>query len=218
MKRKGVADVEEWIGLEDFLASMAYWERIERVCIDQGLAGDGALLFGPPYLDGERLIIPNGAGRAQDSEGYRIESIVLVNGIFTLQESGRDRSVDMSNAVKAYFGTFSDIGKYFIGFPVADGIRAALRPPLNPVNWKWADVYSPAIGWQDSREPDPSGFMPATRYFRADNPDRFYFTDSPDPSTSYPLNLSWRELNETYADGIPGIERVSMPRFSDERR
>ncbi|MBD1320641.1 hypothetical protein [Gordonia hankookensis] len=210
------ADVDEWAALPDFFSAMAYWRNVQQFCAESGHAkADKILLFGTPYLDGDRLIIPNGPARAEDSEGYRAYSFNWEGNAFTLRESGRDRGTTWNNVTKAWFSSLSDIGKHFTGSYVGERTRMATNLKLPIVNLQWVDI-GPAPGWSGSGEPDPDGFEPATKYHRNDDPSRYYFTDAGDSETSFRLNLSWRELNLLYTEGISGAESVLIPPFSDD--
>ncbi|MFW0783593.1 hypothetical protein AAFP35_03655 [Gordonia sp. CPCC 206044] len=208
--------MDDWTGLADFHSSMDYWMRVQRHCAESGLAvADEVALYDLPYLDGQRLMIPNGPGRAEDSDGFRQDSILNDGKWFTLRESGRSRADVYADVVEAWFGTLNDLCKHFIGSYVGESTRMRLNLNLPIVNLRWLD-RGPAPGWIESNEPNPNGFEPATRYFKEDEPGRFYFTDAGDGETSFRLNMTWRELNETYAHGIPGVEGVPMPSFSDD--
>ncbi|MGC4960955.1 hypothetical protein [Gordonia sp. DT101] len=208
--------MDEFAGLTDFLGAMTYWNAVQVMLASDGRLTTKAPLYERPYLDGERLMIPRGPGSAEDSEGYTDYSILDEHGSYSLRVSGRSRKDIRPDRPSCWFGHFDDATKYFVGANVAEITRMLYKPSAIPVvNLQWLN-RGLAPGWLQSSEPNPSGFEPATRYFMANDPGRFYFTDSTDTAASFLLNLTWRELNTTFSEGIPGAEDIPMPDFSDE--
>ncbi|MDH3044300.1 hypothetical protein [Gordonia alkanivorans] len=208
--------MDKWSGLPDLLSSFEYWSAVQTALADEGHLESAAPLYGHPYLDNGRLIIPRGPGMAEDSDGYTDYSIVEEPTLFSVRLSGRSRGAQIPETANAWFGTFDDVAKYFTARRVAAPTRSRVQPDrVESINTRWLD-RSLAPGWDQVDEPDPGGFSPATRYFRSDQPERFYFTVNTDSATSFVLNLSWRELNSTFSEGLSGIERIPMPKFSDD--
>lgn len=208
--------MDRWHGLTDLFASLDYWSEVQVALAQQGTFETAAPLFGRPYLDDNKLLIPRGPGTPSDSEGYTDYSIRDVVEHFSLEISGQSRGRTFVNLPKAWFSEFSDMAKYFVGSKVASRTRSRFRPAnLEIINHRWLD-RGPAPLWDQVREPNPGGFDRAVKYFRVDHPDRWYFTVSTDSDTSYMLDMTWRELNSVFSEGIPGIETISMPRFSDD--
>ncbi|WP_245548541.1 hypothetical protein [Gordonia namibiensis] len=150
---------------------------------------------------------------AEDSDGYTDYSIVEEPRYFLIRLSGRSRGTLIPETANAWFGTFDDAAKYFIARRVAAPTRSRVLPDLvESINTRWLD-RGLAPGWDQLDQPDPGGFSPATRYFRSDQPERFYFTVNTDSATSFVLNLGWRELNSTFSEGLSGIESIPMTKF-----
>lgn len=203
-------------GMADVVSSIAYWSQVQAALARSGKFEGAAPLYEHPDLDGERLILPRGPGMAEDADGYTDYSIVEEPTFFSVRVAGRSRGTLIPEAANAWFGTFDDAAKYFIARRVAAPTRSRVRAErLASINTRWLD-RGLAPQWDQVNEPDPGGFSPATRYFRSDQSERFYFTVNTDSATSYLLNLSWRELNSTFSEGLPGTENIPMPPFSDD--
>ncbi|GAC55205.1 MULTISPECIES: hypothetical protein [Gordonia] len=208
-------EMDRWHGLANLFASLDYWSEVQTTLAQQGAFETAAPLFGRPYLDGNRLLFPRGPGADQDSEGYTDYSIHDVADHFALEVSGQRRGRTYENVAKAWFSDFADIAKYFVGSNVASRTRSRYRPAnLEIINHRWLD-RGPAPLWDQVREPNPGGFDRAVKYFRSDHPERWYFTVTTDSDTSFMLDLPWRELNSIFSEGIPGIEHIPFPKFSD---
>ncbi|NDZ92798.1 hypothetical protein G3I13_20060 [Streptomyces sp. SID6673] len=200
----------------DFAAALDYWSRVQITLAEAGRFETKAPLYEQPYFDGDRVMIPRGPGNAEDSYGYTDYSIVRGDGLYAVHTAGRSRGDTSPDSPRFWFGRFDDAAKYFVGRVVGGPTRSRLRREQMPVvNLQWLGRgLSP--GWSEVPEPDPSGFLPSKRFFRHDNPDRFYFTTDIDTATSFLLSLSWRELNDALARDIPGIDGVPLPVFSDD--
>ncbi|MGV6991251.1 hypothetical protein ACUY3U_07275 [Gordonia amicalis] len=208
--------MDKWSGLADLLSSLEYWSEVQTTLANEGHFQGAAPLYGRPYLEDGRLVIPRGPGMAEDSDGYTDYSIVEEPTFFPVRIAGRSRGTLIPESANAWFGTFDDVAKYFIGRRVAAPTRSRVQPDgVESVNTRWLDRGLAPL-WDQVIEPDPSGFSPGTRYFRSDQPERFYFTANTDSATSHLLNLSWRELNSTFNEGLSGIDLIPMPRFSDD--
>jgi len=194
---------------------MKYWSAVQEALVESGKFTSPAPLYGLPYSDGHRLNIPRGAGNEENAEGFTDYSILDEGPYFSIRTSGRSRANWRDDNPKSWFGTFDDAAKYFVARKSASPTRSRLRnASLEIINRRWLD-RGLAPNWAEVSEPDPAGFANAKRYFRFDEPDRYYFTVNPDTATSFLLNLTWREQILTFRDGIPDIERVGVPSFSD---
>ncbi|MCR5976568.1 hypothetical protein GDN83_02145 [Gordonia jinghuaiqii] len=208
--------MDRWHGLANLYCSLKYWSEIQISLAGQGNFRVAAPLYGMPFLSGSRLVIPRGPGTAEDSDGYTDYSIVDEEHYFSIQTSGRTRGDTFSETAEGWFGTFNDAAKFFLGRQVASTTRLRVRSGgLEVVNWRWSGRGLAPL-WSEVSAPNPNGFIDSKRYFRSDDPGRFYVTLNPDTATSFLLELSWRELNATFTEGIPGIEHVRMPEFSDD--
>lgn len=206
---------DKWSGISDFDQSIKYWVEVQESCIANGSADERSfpLLLGA-YLDGERVVITTGPGNKPESEGNSSYSIGVKDGFFVLYQTGRQRGRRYVDVDKGWFSRSQDVFKYFIGSYVGEWTRLRATLALPPVSQQWLN-RGLADGWASSDEPDPEGFSTATRFSRIATPQRCYFTNAGDTATSFLLNLSWTELNATYARGFPGVESISMPRFTD---
>lgn len=202
-------------GLDDLINASAYWENVQFQCLASGTLAIPAPFYNLPYLQSDRVVVPRGPGMAEDADGFRDYSIAYGSQIYTLVTSGRSRCRVYSNLPEAWFGSFTDSAKYFIANKVANVTRMNLQQPLPVANWAWPDGQL-AQGWSEKCEPNPVGFERSRRFFHVSDQQRFYFTTDIDTATTFTLNLSWRELNKMYSRGIPGIEKILMPAFSDD--
>lgn len=206
---------EDIEGLTDFVAALRYWAAVQLVLDEQGCLR-GAPLFGLPYVAAGRLVIPRGPGNAEDSDGFTDYSIRKESDGYSLRATTRSRGDWYLDRPTAWFGRFDDAARYFVGRNVAGPTRMRYRPTILPVtNLQWLD-RGLAAGWVQSQHPVPGAVVSAKRCVTPDEPGRFYATNSGDSATSFLLNLSWRQLNETYTDGIPGIAKVPLRTFAGE--
>ncbi|MGV6991250.1 hypothetical protein ACUY3U_07270 [Gordonia amicalis] len=206
--------MESWHGLADFLSSMQYWSDIQNTLAGAGEFRSAAPLYKPPYLDGDRLVIPRGPGNAEDSDGYTDYSILDSDDYFSIRSSGRSRGNLYADSPESWFGMFRDAAKHFLAREVALTTRLRVQGKrLELVTRRWKSLGL-APSWTEVAQPNPGGFVDSKTYFRSDEPSRFYITVNPDTATSFILDLNWRELNSTFSEGIPGIEHVPLPNFT----
>ncbi|UPW14561.1 hypothetical protein M0655_02800 [Gordonia amicalis] len=208
--------MDRWHGLTDFLSSMQYWSEVQNALAEGGKFRGAVPLYEPPYLDGDRLVVPRGPGNAEDSEGYTDYSILDQHDYFSIRSSGRSRGNLYSESSESWFGIFSDAGKHFLASEVALTTRLRISGKrLEIVTRRWKNLGL-APSWTEVAQPNPGGFVDSKTYYRSDNPTRFYITVNPDTTTAFLLDLNWRDLNSALSEGIPGIEHVQMPKFSDD--
>ncbi|WP_161925796.1 hypothetical protein [Gordonia crocea] len=204
---------DPWDGLNNFMATMGYWKEVQDALFADALTRSDPRTLGRVYLDGDRVVIPS-ALDANQAEIYTNYSICCEGPRFSLRKSGRgDRGHTFSNVEVAWFGIFGDAAKYFSGSIVATPIRLALQPRLDPVEWRWLDAGLPP-NWSSIEEAKPSGIVPGRRFFRTDQPDRYYFTDASDNVTAWVLDLTWDQIVTVFSEGIGSAARVARPTFS----
>lgn len=204
-------------GWTDCVAALDYWSQVQALLVEQGRMSGGAPLFGLPYVVGRRVVLGRGPGNAEDSDGFTDYSIGADGDGYCLWTTTRSRGDWYPDRRHAQFGQFDDAARYFVARMVAGPTRMRYRPTILPVTTlQWRD-RGLAPGWSaESSDQVPAGAGSATRYTYSADPDRWYVTDSTDTATSFLLNLSWRELLDTYTDGIPDIGSLRAPRFSDD--
>ncbi|MBD0862468.1 hypothetical protein IA539_14785 [Gordonia sp. zg691] len=208
--------MDRWYGLRDFFSSIEYWSALQEHLVRDGTIRGSAPLYEAPYFDGDRLLIPRGPGNPEDSDGYTDYSICDEGEYFSIRTTSKSIAGQFDDLQKSWFGRFDDAAKYFLAGEMAFPTRLRMRNAKLEIPYsRWFDCDLAPL-WSDVEQPDPRGWVKSRKYFRSDNPSRFYITLNPDIPTSYLLDLTWRQLNSTFTEGIPGIDHVRMPRFSDD--
>ncbi|GAC55206.1 hypothetical protein, partial [Gordonia amicalis] len=206
--------MDKWSGLADLLSSLEYWSEVQTTLSNEGHFQGAAPVYGRPYLEDGRLVIPRGPGMAKDSDGYTDYSILDSDGYFSIRSSGRSRGNLYADSPESWFGMFSDAAKHFLAREVALTTRLRVQGKRLEIVTRRLKSLGLAPSWTEVAQPNPGGFVDSKTYFRSDDPSRFYITVNPDTATSFLLDLNWRELNSTFSEGIPGFEYVPLPSFS----
>lgn len=205
-----MTDQDDWVGLSDFLASMQFWRLVQQeLAPSLGERGVELLLYEAPYLDGDRVRIPNGPANERDSEGVRNHSILQDPEGFSVRTSGLDRANEFTDIVEAWFGNFDLAAKYFLYQNVCTSTYGRLdqtgRRSLNAL-LKAEGLMS---GWASRDVTGPTGHYPTDLYFNSANPAESYMTFNGDTRTSQVITKTFRQINELYAAEL-GLDRLDI--------
>lgn len=204
-----MTETDQWRGLSDFVASMNFWRQVQETLAPS--LGDRAfelLMYETPYLDGHRVIIPNGPANARDGEGYRSYSILQDREGFSIRSSGVSRANEFSDSLESWFGSLELAGKYFL----YDGVCNHIYGRLNQDGaFRLSDVIDAEglrSGWTSREVEGPTGY-PRELYFDAADPGEFYVTFTGDTRTSQIITKTFREINQLYAAEL-GLEWLDI--------
>ncbi|KXP11810.1 hypothetical protein AXK57_21425 [Tsukamurella pulmonis] len=193
-----------WQELDEFVATMTHWTEVQQHLEDIGAqrsASARLVDFRQPHLAGDRLLLPNGPGREQSSDGEIDLSVTLDDdGCYTLRKTGYERNDTFTDQPEWRASTFELVGKY-----VLVKKNSAFRWKIGAPNayHRWLD-RGLAPQWTKehlTREESGVDWMYKFTDTSADN--TFYFDyENGDPLT-FPFSMSYADITTVYMEGVP---------------